>query len=58
MTLLATWTGFVAGKAISYFLSRQVQRLERSEKLPMPAMLIRSASRPAMLFVLAGGQVI
>lgn len=50
--------GFVLGKVFSYFLSRQAQRLERSQKLPTLGMLIRSASGPAMLLVLVGGQVI
>ncbi len=54
LALLGVLLGsFVIGRVVSFFLDRQGRRLE--ERLQLISTLLRSASRPASLVILAGG---
>ena len=46
---------FIIGKVVSFVLTRQAERLQRREALPVVVMLLGSISRPTLLLIFAGG---
>jgi len=49
---------FIVGRILSYFLTRQADRLERRQVMPVFATLLRSIARPVPLLAFAGGMYV